>query len=121
MRLLRFGTTGMLATAVHVVVAASLITQFAVLPYLANATAFLAATVFSYTLNTRWSFGSRMSHRTLWRYATVSVFGCLATMAVAAAADKAHWDYRIGIALVIVLVTPITFVLHSAWTYRGIR
>ena len=39
-------------------------------------------------------------------------------MAVAAAAEWAHWDYRLGILLVIVVVTPVTFTLHSLWTYR---
>jgi putative flippase GtrA len=118
---MRFGTTGVLATAVHVVVAVSFISQFGVRPYIANPIAFLIATSFSYAINTLWSFSSRMSHRTLWRYATVSVVVCVATMAIAAAAEQARWDYRIGIMLVIVLVTPTTFTLHSLWTYRQMR
>lgn len=99
-------------------VAATLITRLGVLPYLANAIAFLTATGFSYASNTVWSFSSRVSRQTLWRYAGVSAFGCLATMAIAATAEWAHWDYRVGIALVIAIVTPVTFTLHSRWTYR---
>jgi putative flippase GtrA len=116
-RLVRFGFTGLLATGIHVAVAVTLITRLGMFPYVANPIAFLTATGFSYAANTLWSFSSRMSHRTLLRYACVAVFGCLATTAIAAAAEAAHLDYRLGIMLVIALVTPITFALHSIWTY----
>jgi hypothetical protein len=33
-------------------------------------------------------------------------------------AEAAHLDYRIGIALVVLIVTPVNFTLHSLWTYR---
>lgn len=108
-----------MATAIHVAVAMLLITRLAVAPYIANPIAFVIATCFSYATNTLWSFSARMSHRTLWRYVSVSVVSCLATAAVSAAAESAHLDYRIGIALVIVIVTPVNFALHSLWTYRG--
>ncbi|MBT2143284.1 GtrA family protein [Rhodanobacter sp. LX-100] len=121
MRLMRFGITGLMATGIHVVVAVTLITRLSMLPYMANPIAFLTATGFSYATNTLWSFSSRMSRPTLLRYACVSLFGCLATMAIAAAAEAAHLDYRIGILLVIALVTPATFALHSLWTYRSAR
>ncbi|WP_426700419.1 GtrA family protein [Rhodanobacter sp. Col0626] len=116
---MRFGFTGLLATGIHVAVAVALITRLGVFPYVANPIAFLTATGFSYATNTLWSFSSRMSHRTLLRYACVAAFGCIATTAVAAAAEAAHLDYRVGILLVIALVTPATFVLHSLWTYRS--
>lgn len=119
-RLLRFGVTGMIATGIHVLVAVTLIAWLRTPPYIANPIAFVAATAFSYATNTVWSFASRMSRRTLHRYVCVAVFGLLATTAIAAAAEAASLDYRIGIALVIALVTPTTFVLHSAWTYRSI-
>lgn len=121
LRVARFGFTGVLTTGIHVLVASTLIVGVGVRPYLSNAAAFLIATGFSYTTNTLWSFSSRISRRTLWRYAGVATFGLLATMAIAAAAEKAHWDYRIGILLVICLVTPITFTMHNLWTYRGMR
>jgi putative flippase GtrA len=119
-RLLRFGVTGLIATGIHVLVAMTLIAWLLTPPYIANPIAFVAATVFSYATNTVWSFASRMSRRTLHRYVCVAVFGLLATAAIAAAAEVAGLDYRIGIALVIALVTPTTFALHSAWTYRSI-
>lgn len=117
-RLSRFGLTGLAATAIHVAVAVSLITQLNVLPYVANPIAFLSATCFSYITNTLWSFSSQISHRTLWLYTGVSALSCLATAAISAAAQAAQLDYRIGILLVIAIVTPVNFALHSLWTYR---
>lgn len=121
MRLMRFGITGLMATGIHVAVAMTLIVRLGMIPHAANPIAFLVATGFSYATNTLWSFSHRMSHRTLLRYACVSLFGCLATTAIAAAAEVAHLNYRIGILLVIALVTPATFALHSLWTYRSTR
>lgn len=117
-RLLRFGATGVLATAIHVTVATILIAGFGVPPYLGNAVAFLVATTVSYLINTQWSFASRLSRRTLRRYIVVAAIGCLLTVAVSGAAQLAGLDYRIGILLVILLVTPITFLLHNHWTYH---
>ncbi len=110
--------TGVAATIIHVAVATVLITKLATATYIANPIAFVIATCFSYATNTLWSFTRRMSRRTLWRYVGVSVVSLLATAAVSAAADAAHLDYRIGIALVILIVTPMNFALHSLWTYR---
>lgn len=120
-RLFRFGLTGLVATAIHVVVAITLITELGALPYVANPIAFLIATGFSYASNTLWSFSSQISHRTLWPYASVSALSCLATAAISAAAEAARLDYRIGILLVIVIVTPTNFALHTLWTYRSPR
>lgn len=117
-RLSKFGVTGVVATVIHVVVAMVVITKLAVAPYIANPIAFLIATGFSYAANTLWSFSSQMSHRTLWRYLGVSAFACLATAAISAAAESAQLDFRAGIVLVIVIVTPMNFALHSLWTYR---
>jgi putative flippase GtrA len=120
-RLLRFGVTGLIATGIHVLVAMTLIAWLRTPPYIANPIAFVTATAFSYATNTLWSFSSRMNHRTLRRYAFASAFGCVATGAVAGAAEAAGLDYRTGILLVIALVTPVTFGLHSRWTYRAVR
>jgi putative flippase GtrA len=117
-RLVRFCFAGVAATAIHVAVAMLLITRLALAPYIANPIAFVIANGFAYTANTLWSFATRMSYRTLWRYLSVSALSCLATAAVSGIAEAAHLDYRIGIVLVVVIVTPINFAMHSLWTYR---
>lgn len=117
-QLFRFCVTGLASTVIHVAVAAWLITQLSVLPYVANPIAFLTATSFAYASNTLWSFSSQLSRRTLWPYACVSTLSCLATAGVSAGAAAAQLDYRIGILLVLLVVTPANFAMHNLWTYR---
>lgn len=120
-RLIRFCITGVVVTGIHAAIAATLIAGFGVAPYVANAIAFLVATTVSYVVNTQWSFSARLSQRTLRRYVVVAAFGCLLTVGVSGTAQMAGLDYRLGILLVILCVTPITFALHNWWTYQSAR
>ncbi|MGN5478970.1 GtrA family protein [Cupriavidus basilensis] len=71
----RFLVAGASSTGVHVAVAATLISVMGTSPVTANGVAFLCATACSYLLNTLWSFSSRLRHRTLGRFAAVSLLG----------------------------------------------
>lgn len=114
----RFIATGALATAIHAVIAIAFMQLIAPAPMLANGCAFALATVFSYLANTLWSFSSAIRARTFLRFLAVSVGGCLLAMGVAGAADRAGWNYLVGILLVVCVVPPVTFVAHRYWTYR---
>ena len=114
----RFIVTGVLATAIHAVVAIAFMQLVAPAPMLANGCAFAVATVFSYVTNTLWSFSSSIRSRTFLRFLAVSAGGCLLAMGVAGAADRAGWNYLVGILLVVCVVPPVTFVAHRYWTYR---
>lgn len=116
-RLIKFGIAGLLATGIHVFVAYLLIEARSFPPVAANGVAFGAATVTSYLLNTSWAFRHRISPRTMARFWIVSTAGLCGTMAISAAADAMGFHYFVGIALVVALVPPMTFALHSAWTY----
>ena len=120
-RLGRYGITGLLGTCIHVVIAVALIQEIHTTAYLANAIAFCVATGFSYLVNTRWSFTSQVNHQTLRRYMSVATLGCFLTVLISASAEYLQLDYLIGILLVILIVTPITFLLHKHWTYHSIQ
>jgi putative flippase GtrA len=114
----RFIVTGVLATAIHAVIAIVFMQLIAPAPMLANGCAFAVATMFSYLANTLWSFSSSIRTRTFLRFLVVSAGGCLLAMGVAGAADRAGWNYLVGILLVVCVVPPVTFVAHRQWTYR---
>jgi putative flippase GtrA len=114
----RFIVAGALATAIHAVVAIAFMQFVAPSPTLANGCAFAVATMFSYIGNTLWSFSSLIRARTFLRFLAVSAGGCLLAMGVAGAADRAGWNYLVGILLVVCVVPPVTFVAHRYWTYR---
>lgn len=117
--LLRFGVSGVLATAVHVIVAITLIDRFGVGPTLANATAFCVANPCSYLLNTFWSFSARPQRASLVRFVAVSLFGLWLTTMTAGAVERLGGNHWLGIIAVVLIVPPATFLLHRFWTYRG--
>ena len=117
-KLFRFGVAGLAATFVHVVTAASLIERGVLGPAAANGVAFVTATVFSYFLNTTWSFSKRIGRDTFFRFVVVSV--AAGTIAVALSGTIEHYGmhYWVGIAAVVLIVPPLTFFMHNYWSYR---
>jgi putative flippase GtrA len=117
-RAIRFGLTGLLVTALHVLLAILFIKFVAAMLLLANGVAFAAATLTSYVLNTRWSFCSGIDGRTFRRFMAVSAAGFLMAMLVAYLAQEAGADNLASIGAVALTVPPLTFLLHNCWTYR---
>jgi putative flippase GtrA len=117
-RIIRFSISGVLATAVHVLIAATLIQLLAVHPASANAAAVLGATFFSYVVNTLWSFARPLRGRTLSRFLMVSAGICGLASGVSWLVEWYGVNYWIGILCVISIIPPITFSVHNLWTYR---
>ena len=118
MRMLRFGITGVVVTVVHVVVASLLIVIDAG-SALANGAAFCAATVVSYVVNTRWSFGSRPSTRRLTRFVAVSLVGCAVAVGLSSEVEAALMPAWVSVAVVAAVLPPLTFLMHNFWTYAA--
>ncbi len=110
--------SGLLATGLHVLIAVSFIRLILPSPIIANGVAFVTATLFSYLINTLWSFSSRLHGKNLRRYILVSALGFLLALVIAGLAEHYGLPYVCGIALVVLIVPPVTFLLHSFWTYR---
>ena len=118
LRFSRTGLSGVLATGLHVVVASALITTVLPVPAAANGIAFVAANLFSYTINTLWTFSHPLQGRSLVRFVLVSLLGLVIAVSVSGLADWFGLNYWYGIALVVCCATPVTFLLHNFWTYR---
>lgn len=116
--LIRFGMTGLACTGLHVLVAATLTEALQQNPVLSNGVAFCVANIFSFFANARWSFGARPTWRALRRFLSVSGFGVAATLALAALAQHAWHSHWAGIALVVVVVPPASYLLHRFFTFR---
>jgi putative flippase GtrA len=117
--LLRFGITGLAATAIHVLVATALIELGGRSQVTANVVAFCTANVFSYLVNTLWSFAHRLGHRSLLRFWLVSLVALGLTTLVSALAQALHLHYLLGILMVVTVVPALTFLGHRFWTYRA--
>ena len=114
----RFAVSGILVTGLHVLVAAGFIRFILPLPSVANGVAFIIATIFSYLINTLWSFSSPLHGKNLIRFLLVSSLGCTLAITVSGLAELQGMSHWIGIACVVTVVPPVTFVLHNFWTYR---
>lgn len=118
-RAVKFGISGLVVTACHAAYASTAIELNGWTPPAANGLAFLFATLVSYLLNTRWSFSARPSGQSFIRFWGVCGLGLAQSMGIAAAVERAGEPYPVGIALIAVTVPPVSFLLHSLWTYRG--
>lgn len=114
----RFAVSGIIATGIHAGVAAGFMHLVRPSPPLANALGFAIATVSSYLINTMWSFSSSPDSRNFGRFVSVSLLGCGMAATVSALAQQYGFHFWTGFAFVVLTVTPMTFLLHSHWTYR---
>lgn len=114
----RFAVSGLLVTGLHAAIAAGLIETILPQPALANGAAFVVATLTSYLLNAYWSFSQTPAPSNLLRFLIVSVLGLFVAMSVAGLAAAYGLPYLAGIACVVAVVPPLTFLLHNYWTFR---
>lgn len=121
----RFGVTGVANTGIHALVAVLCLEGFflgvpalVAGPVVANGVAFVVATVFSYVVNTVWSFSTEMNRRNFQRFIVVAVIGLFAAMALARLAELIGLPPLGSVALVVCVMPFVNFGLHAFWTYR---
>jgi putative flippase GtrA len=115
---LKFSISGLCATAVHVLVASSLITKAGLGAGLANGLAFLTATLFTLVINTYWSFSARITWVIFRRYALVAIVGFFLSTGISQLFDMFGHHYGFGIAAVVCIIPAVNFLMHHYWTYR---
>ncbi|MCA8031713.1 GtrA family protein [Burkholderia arboris] len=117
-RLIRFGVSGLGSTALHALIAAAMFALFDATPVIANATAFVCSTAFSYLANTLWSFASPVTWGNFARFLVVATAGLAVTMLLAHGTGALGLARAWSIVAVVLCVPPVTFALHRLWTYR---
>lgn len=115
---MRFALSGAAATLLHVTTASTLIAWGSASPMLANGVAFIMATGCSYLLNTLWSFSSRLHRKNLARFLVVSALALILTVLISWAVQATGGSYWIGLLVIVMVVTPFSFLMHKLWTYR---
>jgi putative flippase GtrA len=121
--LLRFGVSGALATATHVLVFVTLVEWLRVAPVLASVPAFCTALLVSYGLNYHWTFDARGPHGIMLpRFAVVSGSGLgLNVLITYAVVDVAGYWYGYALLLVVTVVPLLTFLLSKHWVFSHAR
>lgn len=117
-KLIRFAASGVLATAVHFIVAMTCIEYAGIQPFIANGIAFAVANVFSYIVNALWSFEAGLKVSTYLKFLAASSVGLFFSMAISGAAQILGLPPVVGVGLVVVILPLITFTMHHLWTFR---
>ncbi|MEX0504435.1 GtrA family protein [Alphaproteobacteria bacterium LSUCC0719] len=120
-RFVKFGLIGVGVTAIHVVVAATLVESSMAAPSTANGIAFIIAATVSFMVNARITFGAKLEVRSFIRFLSVTGACGGLSAAIAAVADAQGLDYRIGIVAVVATIPVLSFLLHNFWSFRQLK
>ena len=117
-RLVRFGVTGVGVTAIHILIAVTLVELSLAAPPLANGVAFVSSACISFLVNARFTFKAHPSGGAFVRFWLVTILCGGLSAAIASFAEARHLDYRLGIAMVVAIVPILSFILHNFWSFR---
>jgi len=118
-QLIRFGIVGVSAMAVHFAVV-SLLVPRGMAPLLANFPAFLVAFQVSYLGHRHWTFREQGHGSSSYlKLLVVSLSSFAANEGLYAVLLHMGLGYRAGLAVVLVLVSAITFLASRFWVFRS--
>lgn len=87
-------------------------------PTTSAATAFVVANIFSYVMNSRFSFQQRTTRSGYARFLGVSLLNLAITVAITYACEVLGFHYLIGLVGVVLTSTVLTFLLHRRFSFK---
>jgi putative flippase GtrA len=119
LQLARFGSTGVAATLLHILVAFAAAKGPGFEPYAANACGFASAFVLSYLGHFYWTFGHREGHRRyLGRFLVLSVCGYgLSNLVIWLVVDRLGLSFLLALPWIAIVVPAFTFVSSKYWAF----
>lgn len=115
---MRFLLVGVGSTVIHILVLLMMVKMFAMPMSGANALAFIAATAWSYLLNTFWTFTVSLASSNFLRFVIVSIAMAGMSAIFGFIADINNWPVLAPALMSVFLLPPITYLLHSRWSYK---
>lgn len=86
---------------------------------LAHALAFCVANLFSYAVNSRWTFKTSLSYTGYSRFFLSSLLSLALTLLISWMAQVQGLDYKEGFVVVVLLVPAFSFVVMKFWAFRS--
>lgn len=117
-QLLTFGLIGVANTLIHGAMLAWLIESWQWPLWAAHGLAFGCANVFSYTVNSRWTFSATLSWLAYARFLLSSLLSLALTLLISWGAQRYGLNYKEGFVLVVVLVPIFSFLVMKFWAFR---
>lgn len=88
-------------------------------PVFAATISFLIMTIFSYTLNKKYTFGGKYSHQQLLRFLVVSLVGFILNFVIIyTVVNILSLHYSIGEVVTILVIPLVNFTLNNLWTFK---
>lgn len=117
----RFGSVGIVATAVHIMAVWILLKETGITPIFANTIAFLVAFLISFAGNYLWTFRSPGSpRRAMFRFFVIAIFAFASNTLLLALLVHEGWFPPIISAVLSASVVPaISFVASRLWGFKG--
>ncbi|MFD1264110.1 GtrA family protein [Thauera mechernichensis] len=109
--------TGISSTGVHILITLCCIELFKTPPPISNGIAFVFATIFSYLINSSWTFTKNINKSNFLKFLIVSLIGLLSILSATSVIQLLNIDYMFGLAFVVCIISPIIFALHKKWTF----
>jgi len=116
--LIKYYLIGGIAVLLHIVIVVVVIELWGLFPSLANAIAFILATVFSSIANTYWSFQAKINGVILFRFWCVALLGLCLAVIISGIADYLKFHYLFGVMMVVSVTPIVSYTLHKNWTYK---
>ena len=113
----RFATVGVLNTVLHLAIVAILTQVFGASQAISNSVAYLAASSFSFIVNSIWSFQARPHANRYIRFQVVGLLGLAACTFFGYLGDTFGWHYVIAVLLSACVLPLFTFLGHRFYTY----
>ncbi|MDP6707557.1 MAG: GtrA family protein [Alphaproteobacteria bacterium] len=120
-QVMRFGIIGVTSTTTHIVVVLAAVESGLLGPLAANLVGFFTSAAVSYLGNHKWTFeltGGHLRHIT--RFIPTATIGLSASQSIVyVVVNLLGRDYRIALAVIVVVVPTITFLLNRFWAFRA--
>lgn len=117
-QLVIFAVIGVANTSVHAGIVILLVEIFGVRSTLANGCAFFCANIFSYILNSRYTFHANLSLGSYARFFTASLLALGLTLAISASGEVLGLSYLWTLLVLIFVVPLLSFAILKFWAFR---
>lgn len=116
-KFIKFAMVGLLNTGIHIVAVYLLVERATVEPPLANAIAFLCANVFSYFMNSIWTFQARKELTVYLKFLTVSTVGLAISWTCVYCTRFFDINYMYGVISSVFVVAVASYWLNSRFVF----
>ena len=122
-QILRFGVVGVFATFTHVVTVLLLVEWGGIGAVWSNFFAFSLAVFVSFKGHYHWTFNASTSYtKAFTKFSVIALLGLGLNQSIMySLVNLLNWDYRIALAVVIMVVPTITFIFSRQWAFQPIR